>query len=231
MTPLAHSINLLAELIADDSHDWESFLKRLMTIILTLAPSDACLIYVYNKDLQVLTLVASARNPDKPPHVTLRATEGITGWAATHQQIVVINEKAYADPRFKTVSSLEEDTYESFLSIPITIKQEVIGVINLQNRRRVVYTEEQIATLEAMCKIISSGFAATVAKRKIKSLEQTLEDRKIIEKAKGILMETKHISEKEAFGFLRSEAMRKRVSMRAIADAVLLIMDTSDGHA
>ena len=56
----------------------------------------------------------------------------------------------------------------------------------------------------------------------VKELKETLETRKAIEKAKGILMETLGISEGEAFKRIQKQSMNKRVSMRAVAEALIM---------
>lgn len=56
----------------------------------------------------------------------------------------------------------------------------------------------------------------------VKELKETLETRKIIERAKGILMETMGVSETEAFKRIQKQSMNKRISMRAVAEAIIL---------
>ncbi len=56
----------------------------------------------------------------------------------------------------------------------------------------------------------------------LKELKETLETRKLIEKAKGILMETMGLSETEAFKRIQRQSMNKRISMRAVAEAIIL---------
>lgn len=52
-----------------------------------------------------------------------------------------------------------------------------------------------------------------------------LEERKLIEKAKGILMENKGISEGEAYKIIRSLSMKKRISMLELANIIILSGD------
>ena len=59
--------------------------------------------------------------------------------------------------------------------------------------------------------------------RKVNKLENTLEERKIVERAKGILMKIKNLSESEAYEMIRSEAMKKRKTKRDIAEAILMV--------
>lgn len=52
--------------------------------------------------------------------------------------------------------------------------------------------------------------------------EKQLSDRKVIDKAKGLLMESRKISENEAYEYMRSLSMEKRKSMRNVADMIIL---------
>lgn len=53
-------------------------------------------------------------------------------------------------------------------------------------------------------------------------LKRALEERKVVERAKGILMETEGFSEREAFARIRKMSMDTRKSMEEIARAILL---------
>lgn len=57
---------------------------------------------------------------------------------------------------------------------------------------------------------------------KVMDLEEALETRKLIERAKGVLMEAHGLSEAEAFHRMRKTSMDNRKSMREVADAILL---------
>ncbi len=52
-------------------------------------------------------------------------------------------------------------------------------------------------------------------------LANQLENRKVIDRAKGILMDSHGLNEQEAFRYLQSTAMSDRSTMRAISDAIL----------
>ena len=59
-------------------------------------------------------------------------------------------------------------------------------------------------------------------KEQVQDLQDTIESRKVIEKAKGVLMKTHGLSEPEAFRRMQKLAMDKRKSMKQIAEAILL---------
>ena len=55
----------------------------------------------------------------------------------------------------------------------------------------------------------------------IDALGEQLESRKIIDRAKGVLMDEVGLSESDAFAFIQSTAMKERTRMRAVADRIL----------
>jgi response regulator NasT len=58
--------------------------------------------------------------------------------------------------------------------------------------------------------------------KEAQNLRETLETRKLVERAKGVLMETSGLREAEAFRKIQKLSMNTRKSMREIAEAVLL---------
>ncbi len=67
-------------------------------------------------------------------------------------------------------------------------------------------------------------------KEKVAELEGALENRKIVEKAKGLLMREKGLSEPEAFRRMQKLAMDKRTSLKKVAEAILLTEDAGPGR-
>lgn len=55
----------------------------------------------------------------------------------------------------------------------------------------------------------------------VADLHERLESRKIIDRAKGILMKALNLSEPEAFSWIQRAAMDRRISMREVAEAVI----------
>jgi response regulator NasT len=54
-----------------------------------------------------------------------------------------------------------------------------------------------------------------------KSLEDQLETRKVVDKAKGVLMDAHGFTEADSFTFVQKTAMRDRTTMRAVAESIL----------
>jgi response regulator NasT len=64
--------------------------------------------------------------------------------------------------------------------------------------------------------------------REVQSLTDALETRKLVDRAKGILMDTQGLSENEAFRRIQKMSMNNRKSMRSVAEAVILAHQVSE---
>lgn len=56
----------------------------------------------------------------------------------------------------------------------------------------------------------------------VEALGEQLELRKIFDRAKGILIDTHHLTEQEAFDFIQKSAMSTRTKMREIAERIIV---------
>ncbi|MBI2845197.1 MAG: response regulator [Chloroflexi bacterium] len=64
--------------------------------------------------------------------------------------------------------------------------------------------------------------------REIADLKDTLETRKLVDRAKGILMDTQKLSEQEAFRRIQKMSMDKRMPMKEIAEAIILAQEAQE---
>jgi len=82
-----------------------------------------------------------------------------------------------------------------------------------------------IADLTPAIEIARSRWAQTKAlELEIADLEERLETRKAVDRAKGILMGKLRLSESDAFRWIQKTAMDRRMGMREVADAVIKSM-------
>ena len=138
----------------------ERMLGELIELVVTVTGCDACLAYLLDESAGEIVLCAS-----QLPHETeignirMRIGEGVTGWVAQHQSVVALSSRAFADPRFKTFSSLPEDTYESLLSVPLISGGKVIGVINVHHKEVRPHSPEEVALLAYVAEQMGGAIA------------------------------------------------------------------------
>lgn len=206
-------------------------LQELVAITVEVTVCDACLVYLPDRETGDIVLRASQLPHDAEiGAVRLNLGEGVAGWVAQHKSAVALSNHAFADPRFKHFTTLIEDTYEALISVPLVRGGEVIGVLNVHHREPHEHTPDEISVLCFLGEQMGVAIAyATLAehnvklKREASLVRQQLEERKTIERAKGVLQQRFGLSEEEAYRRLREESRRLRRSMHDVAEAVLLV--------
>lgn len=79
------------------------------------------------------------------------------------------------------------------------------------------------ATLQATLEVAVCRFQEILAlRREAEALRRSLEARKVIERAKGLLVEMERVSEQEAFARIRQKSMDTQRPMAEIARAIIL---------
>ncbi len=153
-------LKILHEVAKDisDNLDLSELLSRIVDTVINFVKADSCLVYLYDEKANELVLSAASDPKVKSLGViSLKLGEGVTGWAAKEKQPVILAKEAYRDKRFKAFTSLKEDKYEAFVSVPILSKNRIMGVINLQNKKEHVYPETQIKLLFTIGRYLGSA--------------------------------------------------------------------------
>jgi uroporphyrinogen-III synthase len=206
--------------IAGDSPLYET-LRRIVDFASALVNCDSCFVYVLEENELVLR---ASKNPhaNVVDRLKLRIGEGITGWVAQHLQPVAVPRNAFLDARFRLFNELPEDHYEAFLSVPILCRGKAVGVINLQHREPHNYTRRQIRLVSTLGFLVGSAIEIAQLEEKNSQLSQQLEDRKVLERAKGIMQRELGLSEEDAYITLQKRSCQLRKPLRQVAEAVIL---------
>lgn len=216
-------LKILYEIIGTISYnlDLKDVLSRIVEIVTAATKADSCFLYLVNGE-ELILRASKNPHPKDIGNIRLKVGEGITGWVAKKQELVAIGRKAFQDERFKLFNGLPEDKYEAFLSAPIIYKDKLLGVINVQHKKARKYKANEIALIETVARATGGAIENARLFAETEVLKDALESRKLIEKAKGILMKDMAIAEEEAYKLLHRKSMDKRISMKEVAKAVIL---------
>jgi len=196
-------------------------LAAVIECVIAVIRCDSCFVYILEGN--ELTLRASRNShPDQVGRLKLKLGEGITGWVAEHRQPVVVARNAFRDTRFRRFNDLPEDHFEAFLSVPLLSRGRVIGVINLQNRESCDYSAKEVALVSTIGLLVGAEIEMARVEKEMSVLATRLEQRKVIERAKGILQSELTIGEQEAYSMLQRQSQERRRPMKDIAEAIVL---------
>ncbi len=214
---------ILHKIIDTISYDLnlEEVLSKIIKTVGKVTKADSCFLYLIDSNNLVMR-ASQNPHPGIIGNIRLKLGEGITGWVAKNKQTVIIPKKAYKDYRFKFFNNLPEDKYETFLSVPVIYKKETLGVINVQHKKPQEYFDSEIKLFETIAKATGGAIENARLFTESQELKEALETRKAIEKAKGILMKEMSISEDDAYKLLNKKSMNKRISMKEVADAIII---------
>jgi uroporphyrinogen-III synthase len=160
----------------------------------------------------------------------LKLGEGVTGWAAEQRRIVLLSRDASSDSRFKKYALLLEEKFQALLSVPLVSRGEVMGVLNVHHREPHEHTTDEIVLITFVGQQMASAIALSQLavenarlKAETQEIKKRLEERKVLERAKGVLQERFKLTEEQAYVRLRNESRRSRRPLRELAEAVLLV--------
>lgn len=200
----------------------EDILKLIVMVTAEVMSSKICSLMLLDEERKELVVRATqsvSEAYNKKPNVKLG--EGIAGKVALENRpITILDVKNDAQYRNKDIAINEK--LSSLLSIPLSVKGKVIGVLNTYTSKPHKFTKEEISLLGTVANQAAIVIENARLITKSKMIEEELQTRKLIERAKGILMKSLNISEEEAFSKIQKQAMNMRKTMREIAEAVIL---------
>lgn len=210
--------------IVGSAQELKEVLESIVKVVLHATGGDACLLYLYDEEKDELRLKASnTRDPGVMERIKLKVGEGITGWVAREKKTVAIGSNANQDPRFKFFHELPEDRYQAFLSAPMIHQGNFVGVVNVQHQYPYQHSQHEIALLS----VVAQEVGGVILNAR---LHELLETRKLVERAKGILMKEKAMGESDAFRLIQREAMNSRRSMWEIAQAIIIASEIREAR-
>ena len=90
--------------------------------------------------------------------ITLEKGEGLAGWAVEHREPVFVADNLLADPRSKYVPELEEEQFQSLVSVPLLAKDgAVIGVISAHSRAPREFSREEVDFLVSAASLVAGA--------------------------------------------------------------------------
>src|SRR5882757_10543249 len=176
----------------------DSILQHILDFIADLVRCDSCIVYVLDGEKLVLS-ASKNPHPDLVHRLGIAVGQGITGWVAEHRQTVAIAADASADPRFRMFHDLPEDLYQAFLSVPILCRGRVVGVINLQHRQPHNHTQREIRLITTIGYLVGAELELARIETEKAEIQRQLENRKVMERAKGILQRQLGVDEENAY--------------------------------
>jgi signal transduction protein with GAF and PtsI domain len=200
----------------------EEILNLIVTMTAEMMKSKICSIMLLDEEKGELEIKAtqslSEEYRSKP---NLKVGQSISGLAVKEKRPITVLDVT-REPLYKYPELAQKEGLCSMLSVPMMVKNRVIGVINSYTDKPHQFTEEEIKILQAVANQAAVAIENTKLLNRTIAMEEALETRKAVERAKGVLMREHQVSEAEAFKLIQRQSMNTRRSMQEIAEAIVL---------
>jgi|SRR5579863_527892 len=200
----------------------EEILNLIVTMTANMMNSKICSIMLLNEEEGELKIAATqSLSEEYKRKAHLKVGESVSGRVVKEGHPITVSDVTQ-EPLYKYQELAQREGLCSLLSVPMMIKDRVIGVVNLYTAVEHHFSEEEIHLLQVIANQAAVAIENTQLVQKSYAMQEALETRKQIERAKGILMRQAKVSEEQAFRLLQKQSMNTRKSMREIAEAVIL---------
>jgi GAF domain-containing protein len=137
----------------------DEVLRHLVDIVVRATSCQIAFIYIYDKEKERLVLAgASEKHQHLVGKISMALGEGIAGWVALHRTPVFLKEGAMDDPRFCYFPELEEEKFQSIMTVPILAKdRHLVGVITLQATAPHDFTEQHQRFISTTAALVASA--------------------------------------------------------------------------
>lgn len=219
----------ISEAITSDLY-LEDILKLIVAVTAEAMGSNICSILLLDKSGRELSVKATQSvSEEYNKKANIKLGEGIAGKVAGEGKPITVLD-VRKDKRYKSREIAVHEGLCSLLSVPLFSKKKVIGVLNCYTPKLRRFSRNEINVLKSIANqaaIVIENFRLIVESNVIR---EELESRKVVEKAKGILMKKEGLCEEEAYNRIRKYSMDKRRGMREVAEAVILNEELGKAH-
>jgi len=200
----------------------EDILRLIVVVTAEVMKSKICSLWLLDERDQALKIRATqSMSEEYLKERSLKLGEGVVGFVAQENKPMMIY-NVLKETRYKEKELARKEGLVSLLSVPMAVRERVIGVINCYTSFPHKFTRSEVEVLTAVANQAAIAIENAGLIMKAKIIEDELISRKLVERAKGILMKEQNLSEEEAFRRIQKKSMDLRKSMREIAEAVIL---------
>ena len=203
----------------------EDILKLIVTVTAEVMNSRICTLMLLDDKKENLVIRATQSISEeyikKKP---LAKGEGIA-WKVVEENRPFAILDVLKEPGYKYKDIAAKEGLKSLLYVPLAVKNRVIGVLNCYTSKPHKFSQTEINVLMTVANQAAIAIENTELMVKTRVIQEELEARKAIEKAKGILMKEEGLSEIDAFRKIQKFSMDRRKPMKEVAEAIIMAHD------
>jgi len=203
----------------------EDILKLIVMVTAKVIGVDICSLWLVDGegDKRKIRLKATqAIDPDYVKDRVLKINEGVVGFVVARNRPLIL-EDIFAEPRFKEKEMARKLGLASMVSVPMNVQgDKVVGVLNCFTSTPYRFSETEVNLLTTVANQAAVAIMNTELMVKTRVIQEELETRKLVERAKEVLMRRRNMTGSQAYRWIQKRSMDSRKSILHVAEAVLL---------
>jgi len=208
----------------------DDILRLIVAVTAEVMKSNICALWLVDeKDNKLKLRTTQAISKEYLKERSLKLGEGVVGYVAKEKKPLAIRD-VLEEPRYKEKELAKKEKLCSMLSVPLIVKDKVVGVINCYTPQPHEFTETEINIVTAVANQAAVAIENTELLVKSRVIQEELESRKRMERAKGILMRDEGLTEEQAYLKLQKYSMDNRKAMREVAEAIIMVEEMKKPH-
>ncbi len=165
--------------LVNQTNSPQEALEIIIDEIMAVLPAASASIILINPDTGMLEIEAIRGLPEESREIQLRMGQGVTGWVALHGEPLIVEDARYETRYYQVVENIRSE-----LAVPMTDKDTVIGVVNVDSPEICAFTEDHLKLLTLLtneaAKVVSNLWLINQLKTKNAQLEAIVNAGQII---------------------------------------------------
>jgi hypothetical protein len=194
-------------------------ISSLLNLGLRHAHAQGAYVYRFERASGDATLVAFAGHPTQNIRQTL--TSGIWLLHLNRKTPIVLQSQAATDWRFADLPEFQTARFDGVVSAPLLDSGEIVGLVNFCRIGEDPISASALSFLMSLSLPLGALLIASNLRDQLRKATQDLADRKLLERAKGLLQAQFQWTEEDAYLRIRRLSRQRRTPMRDIAQLVI----------
>ncbi len=199
----------------------EDILRLIVAVTAEVMGSKICSLMLIGDDGKLHVKATQSISKEYNKKRVLELGRGVVGKVASENRPAIVRDVREREDYLYPEMARKEGLV-SLLSVPLAVKNRVIGVINCYTSKPHDFTESEVKVLTTIANQAAIAIENTELLVRGRVIQEELESRKLIERAKDILIAENQIAGDEAYRKMQQMSMNMRRPMRQIAEAIII---------
>jgi GAF domain-containing protein len=204
-------------------HYLDEILNLIVVVTAEMLNSKICSIMLLDEKNHELVIKATqSLSADYKLKPNLKIETSLMGEVVKTRKPVIVYDVRKEQKYFYRDLAVKEGL-TSMIAVPMVVKDKATGVINVYTKNPHHFTQEEVNVLQMVANQAAVAVENTKLMEEAIRAKEALETRKLIERAKGVLMRMNSLSEEAAYRMIHKKSMDSCRSMKDIAESIILM--------